>query len=121
MSDQEQSNRLARIVGWGIIGLIVLVGVSVALSYLSPRPITETFYYYNPFFPFRFGWIGGIILILVVFWVARSFLWPWWRRQEYSSPRSRHGDAEVILKERYAKGEITKEQFEQMLCDLRKS
>jgi putative membrane protein len=120
MSVKERTNRLAQIVGLGIIGLIVLLGVSIALSYLSPRPVTETFYY-NPFFPFRLGWVGGIILILIVFWVARWFLWPWRRREDYYSPRYRDGDAEVILKERYAKGEITKEQFEQMLSDLRKS
>jgi uncharacterized membrane protein len=29
-----------------------------------------------------------------------------------------HRTAESILKERYAKGEITKEQFEQMMRDL---
>ena len=121
MSDQEQSNRLRRIVGWGIIGLIVLVGLSIVLSYLTPRPAAETLYY-NPFFPFRFGWVGGIILILIVFWMARWFLWPWRRGgEEHYSHRYPHGEAELILKERYAKGEITKEQFEQMMCDLRKT
>ena len=36
MSDQE-SNRNRRIVGWGIIGLIAVIGVSIALSlYLAP-------------------------------------------------------------------------------------
>ena len=121
MSDQEQSNRLRQIVGWGIIGLIVLVGLSITLSYLTSRPDTESFYY-DPFFPFRFGWVGGILLILIVFWVAKWFLWPWRRREgEYYSQSYPHGDAELILKDRYAKGEITKEQFEQMMSDLRKT
>ncbi len=122
MSEQEQSNRLRRIVGGGIIGLIVLVGLSIALSYLTPRPATEAFHYYNPFFPFRFGWVGGIILIFIVLWLAGWFLWPWRRGgKEYYSERYADRDAELILKERYAKGEITKEQFEQMMCDLRKT
>ncbi|AFU59413.1 putative protein of unknown function DUF2078 [Candidatus Nitrososphaera gargensis Ga9.2] len=106
MSDQE-SNRIRRIVGWGIIGLIAVIGVSIALSlYFVPgRP--------GAFFPFPFGWLGGIFLIFIVFWVAKWFLWPWrgWYRYEYRT-------AESILKERYAKGEITREQFEQMMHDL---
>jgi putative membrane protein len=46
--------------------------------------------------------------------IARWFLWPWrggWYRYE-----SRN--AESIIKERYAKGEITREQFEQMMHDI---
>jgi len=106
MNDQE-SNRIRRIVGWGIVGLIAVIGVSIALSfYLAPRP-PGAFYY--PFFPFHSGGLGGIFLIFIVFWAARRFFWPY---------RYQHGNAESILKERYAKGEITKEQFEQMTRDL---
>ncbi|HJU35617.1 MAG TPA: SHOCT domain-containing protein [Nitrososphaera sp.] len=124
MSNQEkQSNRIRRIVGWGIIGLITIVAASVVLSYFTPRPVVEEegFYYNNPFFLFRFGWVGGIILIFITFWLARWFLWPWRRRGDYFSYGYPHRDAESILKERYAKGEITKEQFEQIMCDLRKT
>ena len=35
MSEQE-SNRIRRIVGWGIIGLIAVMGLSIALSILLP-------------------------------------------------------------------------------------
>jgi putative membrane protein len=112
MSDQE-SNRIRRIVGLGIVGLIAVIGVSIALSfYFGPRP-PGAFYY--PFFPFHFGWLGGIFLIFIVFWIARWFFWPW--RGGYYC-KYQHSNAESILKERYAKGEITKEQFEQMMRDL---
>jgi putative membrane protein len=111
MSEQE-SNRIRRIVGWGIIGLVAVIGLSIALSFFVLRP-TGAFYY--PFFPFNFGWLGGIFLIFIVFGIAKWFFWPW-RGGYYSY--GHHASAESILKERYAKGEITKEQFEQMMHDL---
>jgi putative membrane protein len=109
MSDQE-SNRIRQIVSWSIIGLIAVIAVSIVLSlYFGSRP-------QGAFFPFSFGWLGAIFLIFIVFWVAKWFFWPW--RRGYYSYVHQHRTAESILKERYAKGEITKEQFEQMMRDL---
>jgi putative membrane protein len=110
MSRQE-SNRVRQIVGWAIIGLIAVIAISVALSVFYSAPGGRGF-----FFPFPFGWIGGIFLIFLVFWIAKWFLWPW--RGDYYHYRYEHRNAESILKERYAKGEITREQFEQMMRDL---
>lgn len=122
MSEQE-SNRIRRIVGWSIIGLIAVIGLSIALSlYLAPWRPGEGFGY-PFFFPFHFGWLGAVFLIFIVFLVARWFLWPWrgggGRGGYYSYPQQQRPDAASIVRERYAKGEITKEQFEQMLRDLR--
>jgi len=115
MSDQE-SSRIRRIAGWGIVGLVAVVGISITLSfYFAPRP-GGAFYY--PFFPVHFGWLGGIFLIFIVFWVARWFLWPW-RRWDYRTYSRNAGDeAHNIVRARYAKGEITKEQYESMMRDL---
>ncbi len=109
MSDQE-SNRISKIVGWGILGLLIVIAVSIAVSvYLAPRPL-------GSFFPFHFGWLGGIFLIFAVFWIAKWLIWPWGGR---SYPyRYQRISAQSILKERYAKGEIAKEQFEQMMHDI---
>jgi hypothetical protein len=95
--NDEESNGVRRIVGWGMVGLIAVMGVSIALSfYFAPRP-PGAFYY--PFFPFHFGWLGGIFLIFIVFWAARWFFWPW--MGGYYFNRYQHGNAESILKERY--------------------
>jgi putative membrane protein len=106
MSERE-SIRVRQIAGWGIIGLIAVIAVSIALSFYF-APGDRGF-----FFPFHFGWLGGIFLIFLVFWIAKWFFWPrgGWYRHGYRT-------AESILKERYAKGEISKEQFDQMMRDL---
>jgi hypothetical protein len=81
MSDQE-SNRIRRIVGWGIVGLIAVIGLSIALSlyyYFAPWRPGGDFDYPFFFFPFHFGWLGAIILIFIVFLVARWFFWAWRR------------------------------------------
>jgi putative membrane protein len=112
MSDQE-SVPFRRIVSLGILGLIAMIGISIVLSlYFSTRH--GAFYY--PFFPFHFGWLGGILLLLIIIWVARWLFWPW--RARYYPYRHQDEDAESILKVRYARGEIAKEQFEQMMRDL---
>jgi putative membrane protein len=110
MSDQQE-NRMRRIIGWSIVGGIAAIAISiVVLMLLAPR-------IHYGYFPFHFGWLGGIFLIFIIFWVARWLLWP--RRGYYSYPQPQRADAESIVRERYAKGEISKEQFEQMLRDLR--
>ena len=107
MSDQE-SNRINRIVGWSMVGLVAVIGVAIAASlFFSPRPL-------GGFFPFPFGWFGGIFLIFIVFWLARWLIWPWRGGYGYQ-----YRNAESILRERYAKGEITREQFQQMMDDLK--
>jgi putative membrane protein len=123
MSDQEW-RRIRRFVAWGIFGLILLVGVSIIASLLFFGTRTSgTFYSFFPgFFPFHFGWLGGIFIILVFFLIARWIFSPW-RNGNSSTSYSQKSDngAQYILKERYAKGEITKEQFEQMLLDLKRT
>jgi putative membrane protein len=118
MSEQE-SKGVRRIVGWGIIGLLAVIGLSIALYlYFAPwRPGGG--FHYPFFFPFHFGGLGAVFLILIVFFIARRFFGPWREGNGYYSyPHQQKVDAASIVKERYAKGEITKEQFEQMLRDL---
>jgi putative membrane protein len=70
------------------------------------------------------GWFGGIFM--VVFWiliiVGLVFLIKWLVQstKEHSSPgrRESSGRALDILKERYARGEIDKQEFEEKKRDL---
>ena len=125
MTDQEWK-RVREFIAWGVFGLIVLVGISIiaSLLFFGPRS-SGTFYPFFPtfFFPFHFGWLGGIFIVLVFFLLARWVFLPWRNGNTSSSHRQHHDDngAINILKERYAKGEITKEQFEQIMLDLKRS
>jgi len=54
-------------------------------------------------------------LFIVLFFISRLVFWPmgWgWRRRYW------YGDAREILRQGYARGEITKDQYEQMKRDL---
>ena len=54
-----------------------------------------------------------------LYYLFLASLQPWRGGGEGYYSKSQHGSAESILKERYAKGEITREQFEQMMRDLK--
>jgi len=62
-----------------------------------------------------FGWLISIIALVLIFWVIVRFSVSGpYRRQ----PPASNETPVDILKKRYAKGEINKEQFEQMKKDL---
>ncbi len=82
--------------------------------------------FYGPFGWYGLGWaiqaIVGIVVFFFFLWiilhVVRSFGWRtyhhyrrWWYADE---------DALEILRKRYARGEISKEEYEKMKEDLRK-
>jgi putative membrane protein len=124
MNDQK-CIRARGFIAWGVFGLIVLVAASIIASMLFFGPRSPgTLYPFSPafFFPFHFGWIGGIFIILLVLLIAKWVFLPWRNGNLPGSYSRPHDDgAYSILKERYAKGEITKEQFEQMMLDLKGS
>ena len=63
-------------------------------------------------------WFFGWIVFMILFWTVIGRFW--WR----GGPRSRQGwhdegkDALDYLKERYAKGDITKEEYEKIKKDI---
>jgi len=105
--------------GWifGSLAILLLVGVFVVPFFYGSMLGTNGYYPRPYFFPF-----GFLIFFFVIFFVARGLFWGWGWRGGYSRGYWHHGgyynDAEEILKQRYAKGEITKDQFDQMMRDL---
>ncbi len=93
---------------------LFLIGLGVAFfSGFFAAPFYP--FYYRPFF-FPFGFIFAFFWIFIIFSVFRWLFWGWgwgWHRRYWSYDRSYE-----ILRERYARGEITKEQYDQMLRDL---
>jgi putative membrane protein len=75
-------------------------------------------YYYNYWSPFHFlgNLIGWFLIILIILWILRAG-----RRGRYwhDFHRDFHKDSAMdILREKYAKGEISKEEFEVKKKDL---
>ena len=72
MNDQER-RRARGFIAWGVFGLIVLVAASIiaSLLFFGPRS-SGTFYpfFLTFLFPFHFGWLGGIFIILLVLLIA---------------------------------------------------
>jgi putative membrane protein len=107
--------------GWIVIGLLALFvvgslalwGIGLATGH-AVIPFFTTPYPYFFFFP-----LGFIFFLIFIFFIVRLVFWGSWgwrgggyRRYYYG------GDAKEILRQRYARGEITKEQFDQMNRDL---
>lgn len=64
-----------------------------------------------------FGWLFWIIILVVIVWAVVTIVN---KNQKNNADGNipRHRDALEILKERYARGEINRDQFEQMKRDL---
>jgi putative membrane protein len=97
-----------------VLGVGAIIAL-VALSFFYGAHVVGVYPWSGWWFPF--GWFIFIPVIFLVFfafrWIFRGRWWGggWYYRQ-YGDP------ALEILKERFARGEITKDQFEQMAKDL---
>jgi putative membrane protein len=109
-----------------IIGvLVVAILVVVLLSILFYPPGAYPFNEPNRFPYWILGFIFTILVIgfvlRLVFWVILGYPVGRYRRWErWYGPYGGGGDAEDILDQRYARGEITREQYQQMRDDLRR-
>jgi len=70
-----------------------------------------------------FGVWGGFFLLFLVLWIGfftvRMVFWSRAIRYRRGQPGDRYGDPAVrVARQRYARGEITREQYEQIMTDL---
>jgi len=96
-----------------LIGILAVIGVAAVFFFYGPQS-TGVYPYYGWWFPFP--WFFIVPIIFLIFFGFRWFLWGgWgggWYYRQYNDP------AVEIAKERFARGEITQEQFEQIAKDL---
>ena len=108
-----------RFLFFGFIALLAVIGTIAAIGYLL-RPVGVTYYPFGfGFFPF--GLFFGFFWIIAIFWFVRFLFWPWrWGmgRRYYGHGWGYGDQAYNILRERYARGEISKDQYDQMMRDL---
>lgn len=102
-----------------MIAFLAVIGTIAALGFIFVRPEAVVYYPYGyGFFPF--GFLFPLLFIFAAFWIVRWLFFPW--RWGYSRRYRRewgYGDrAYYILRERYARGEITKDEYDQMMRDL---
>lgn len=100
----------------GLAAMFILFGVAAVIQALYGNPSVA---------PSRgapyFGWMWGLLGVLLLVWfVGLIFRPPWWYRRGSYQHRWAWGSDEAaeILKVRYAKGEITGDQFERMMQEL---
>jgi len=109
---------------WAILAVIAVAIFSlIALVAIRGYPTPPAYSGY----PMMGGWFfwpfGIVVFFLFLFLIFRFIFWGWggggWRRRYW--PGYGYGDAREILRQRYARGEISKEQFDQMTRDLEQS
>lgn len=101
-----------------VVAVLIVVPILVSAVFYVLRPMGRAYFPFMGYYPFLFpfGWVFGF---LILFFLLRWIFWPWGRR----SGRRRGGyrDEYHILRVRYARGEITKDQFDQMTRDLQEA
>ena len=108
---------------WVGIGVFILIFGSILFFASSLRfGFFSRGYYGMPMMGgggWVFGFFGFMLICFLVFMAIRFVAWG--SLGHRSSYRWSSVNAEEILRQRYARGEITKEQFDQMLRDLREA
>jgi len=103
----------------------VVLGISLALVAVVAFFVIWQWQTYSSSDHGRFFWpFGGLLLVFLVLWVAFfAVRMAWWtsraRRWQGAGPGGPYRDrAVMIARARYARGEITREQYDRIMTDL---
>ncbi len=116
-------DRHRRMIGWGIAGLLLLIGAVILVAALV-RVLIGPVGRFGGFFFFPFGFIFFLFFLFFIFGWFRRWGWGGWGWRGYPMYGGwgyYHDGAAEILRRRYAQGEISKEQFDRMMQDIRES
>jgi putative membrane protein len=108
----------------GVFLGLVLAAIVAGLVFAFLRPTPFAVFPRFGFFWFPFGFFGAFFIFFLLFALVRWIFfpwggWGWWGGRGYYRRRYYYDDPALqVLRERYARGEITKEQFDQMMRDL---
>jgi uncharacterized membrane protein len=121
MSDRDNGPPM-HLVGLVVLELMIAASVIFAVSLFVFGQPGRCDYFYPPFNGMMMnywpvGLFFGVLWISAIFWVIR-LVFSQSRWGFYGRYSLRHSYSYEVLRERYAKGEITKEQFEQMTRSL---
>lgn len=113
-----------RYVGIGLAVMLLLIGVATVIWALTPHPVVSGA-------SSGFGWPFGLFGLFFLLWFVFAICARPWRRWWWGAPgygpygwrgygyrRWGRDPALEALRERYARGELTKEPFDGMMRDL---
>jgi len=97
--------------------MILALGVVLILVAFDPPAFGLG---YRSVFPFGGGILGAILILWGTLLIVRAAARVGRRRYGYEGPPGRRFDPAILAaRQRYARGEITREQFQQIVTDLR--
>ena len=108
--------------GWVAFAVVIVLIVAFLSSMAANGFYPSVMFTGPPYYGWYFFPFGMVFFVIVVFFIFRMIFWGFggwgWRRRYWYGGAYGYGDAREILRQRYARGEITKEQFDQMMKDL---
>lgn len=114
--DETDFGPTRRYFRYGLVGMFLLAGAVIVLSFVAALYAPtggERPWFFGPFW-LPFGFLFFLFFLFFIFrWVFRPWRWGWGHPFWGDSY-----DAMEILRRRYARGEVSREEFERMTRDL---